>query len=139
MLPSPDADFWLGLGWRVVGLALLLTVAARLTGRWFTSTLPARRVAFVMPLALLLWCYGTVQDSVSFALGWDGGWLQFVPPIAIALIPPSFVGGVLYARGLRSRVADLVIVARDKVDRGALGVEPRAHAARQLAAGVLVG
>src|SRR6185437_12504823 len=37
--------------------------------------------------------------------------------VAIALIPPAFVGGVFYARGLRSRVADLVIVARDKVDR----------------------
>lgn len=117
VLPSPTADFWLGIGWRGVGLALLLIVAARLISRWFTSSLPARRVAFVMPLAILLWCYGTIQDSLSFALGWDGGWLQFIPPIAIALIPPAFVGGVMYARGLRSRVADLVIVARDKVDR----------------------
>ncbi|WP_374009747.1 histidine kinase [Leifsonia sp. LS-T14] len=117
VLPSDTADFWLGLGWRFVGLALMLTVAARLIARWFTSTLPARRVAFVMPLAILLWCVGTIQDSLSFALDWDGGWLQFVPPVAIALIPPAFVGGVLYARGLRSRVADLVIVARDKVDR----------------------
>lgn len=117
VFPSDDADFWFGVGWRAAGLALLLTVAVRLAMRWFQSTLPARRVAFVMPLALLLWCYGTVQDSVSFALGWDSGWLEFVPPIAIALIPPSYVGGVLYARGLRSRVADLVIVARDKVDR----------------------
>ncbi|MGO4301004.1 sensor histidine kinase [Leifsonia sp. RAF41] len=117
VLPSETADFWLGIGWRFVGLALMLTVAARLIARWFTSSLPARRVAFVMPLAILLWCYGTIQDSLSFALDWDGGWLQFIPPIAIALIPPAFVGGVLYARGLRSRVADLVIVARDKVDR----------------------
>lgn len=117
VLPSETADFWLGIGWRFVGLALMLTVAARLIARWFTSSLPARRVAFVMPLAILLWCYGTIQDSLSFALHWDGGWLQFVPPVAIALIPPAFVGGVLYARGLRSRVADLVIVARDKVDR----------------------
>lgn len=118
VLPSDGADFWLGLAWRLAGLTLLLTVAVRLTIRWFRSTLPARRVAFVMPLALLLWCYGTVQDSVSFALGWDSGDLQFVPPLAIALIPPAFVGGVAYARGLRSRVADLVIVARDRVDRG---------------------
>jgi signal transduction histidine kinase len=118
VLPSDTADFWLGLAWRFVGLALMLTVAGRLAARWFTSSLPARRVAFVMPLAIVLWCVGTIQDSLSFALGWDGGWLQFVPPIAIALIPPAFVGGVLYARGLRSRVADLVIVARDKVDRG---------------------
>jgi signal transduction histidine kinase len=118
VLPSDTADFWLGLAWRFVGLALMLTVAARLIARWFTSSLPARRVAFVMPLAILLWCFGTVQESLSFALHWDGGWLQFVPPVAIALIPPAFVGGVLYARGLRSRVADLVIVARDKVDRG---------------------
>ncbi|MEO7018036.1 MAG: histidine kinase [Leifsonia sp.] len=117
LLPSDGADYWLGLAWRIVGLALMLTVAVRLTMRWFLSTLPARRVAFVMPLALLIWCYGTVQDSVSFTLGWDGGWLQFIPPAAIALIPPAFVGGVIYARGLRSRVADLVIVARDKVDR----------------------
>lgn len=117
-LPSDSADYWLGLAWRFVGLALMLTVAARLIARWFTSSLPARRVAFVMPLAILLWCYGTVQDSLSFAFGWDGGWLQFIPPVAIALIPPAFVGGVLYARGLRSRMADLVIVARDKVDRG---------------------
>ena len=117
VLPSDTADFWLGLGWRFVGLTLMLTVAARLIARWFTSTLPARRVAFVMPLAILLWCLGTIQDSLSFVFDWDGGWLQFVPPVAIALIPPAFVGGVLYARGLRSRVADLVIVARDKVDR----------------------
>ena len=118
VLPSDTADYWLGLAWRFVGLALMLTVAARLIARWFTSSLPARRVAFVMPLAILLWCYGTVQDSLSFAFGWDSGWLQFIPPVAIALIPPAFVGGVLYARGLRSRMADLVIVARDKVDRG---------------------
>jgi signal transduction histidine kinase len=117
VLPSDGADFWLGVAWRAVGLGLMLTVAVRLIMRWFLSTLPARRVAFVMPLAILLWCYGTVQDSLSFAFGWQSGWLQFIPPIAIALIPPSFVGGVLYARGLRSRVADLVIVARDKVDR----------------------
>lgn len=117
ILPSPDADYWLGVAWRIVGVVLLLTVAGRLAVRWVTSSLPARRVSFVMPLALLLWCYGTVQDSVSFALGWDSGGLEFVPPIAIALIPPAFVGGVFYARGLRSRVADLVIVARDKVDR----------------------
>lgn len=117
VLPSQGVDFWLGVAWRSAGLVLLLTIAVRLTMRWFQSTLPARRVAFVMPIALLLWCYGTVQDSVSFTLGWDSGWLQFIPPLAIALIPPSYVGGVLYARGLRSRVADLVIVARDKVDR----------------------
>ncbi len=117
VLPSEGADYWLGVAWRVVGLALMITVAVRLIVRWFTSSLPARRVAFVMPLAILLWCYGTVQDSLSFTLGWNSGWLTFVPPIAIALIPPAFVGGVLYARGLRSRVADLVIVARDKVDR----------------------
>ena len=117
ILPSPDADYWLGVAWRIVGVVLLLAVAGRLAVRWVTSTLPARRVSFVMPLALLLWCYGTVQDSISFALGWDSGWLQFIPPVAIALIPPAFVGGVFYARGLRSRVADLVIVARDKVDR----------------------
>lgn len=118
LFPSHDADYWLGIAWRVVGVVLLLTVAVRLAVRWVTSTLPARRVAFVMPLALLLWCYGTFQDSLSFALGWDSGWLQFIPPVAIALIPPAYVGGVFYARGLRSRVADLVIVARDKVDRG---------------------
>jgi signal transduction histidine kinase len=117
VLPSDDADFWLGVAWRAAGLGLMITVAVRLAVRWFTSSLPARRVSFVMPLAIALWCYGTVQDSLSFTLGWDGGWLQFVPPFAIALIPPAFVGGVFYARGLRSRVADLVIVARDKVDR----------------------
>lgn len=117
VLPSDDADFWFGVAWRGIGLALMLTIAVRLAVRWFTSSLPARRVSFVMPLAIVLWCYGTVQDSLSFALGWDGGWLQFIPPFAIALIPPAFVGGVFYARGLRSRVADLVIVARDKVDR----------------------
>lgn len=118
VLPSDDADFWLGVAWRAVGLALMITVAVRLAVRWFTSSLPARRVSFVMPLAIALWCYGTVQDSLSFTFGWDGGWLQFIPPFAIALIPPAFIGGVFYARGLRSRVADLVIVARDKVDRG---------------------
>lgn len=117
VLPSVTADFWLGIAWRAVGLGLMLTVAARLIARWLTSSLPARRVAFVMPLAILLWCYSTVQDSLSFAFDWDSGWLEFIPPVAIALIPPAFVGGVLYARGLRSRVADLVIVARDKVDR----------------------
>jgi signal transduction histidine kinase len=117
VLPSQDADYGLGFAWRIIGLGLMLTVVVRLAVRWFTSSLPARRVSFVMPLALLLWCYGTIQDSLSFAIGWDGGWLQFIPPVAIAFIPPVFVGGVFYVRGLRSRVADLVIVARDKVDR----------------------
>ncbi len=118
VMPSADADYWLGIAWRLVGLGSMLVVAGRLAVRWVTSSLPARRVAFVMPLALILWCYGTVQESVSFAVGWNSGELQFIPPLAIALVPPAFVAGVLYARGLRSRVADLVIAARDRVDRG---------------------
>ncbi len=119
VFPNAALDQILGAGWRVFGVTLIVIVAVRLVIRWFGSTLPARRVAFVMPVALLLWAYASVQDAVGVIFGLQVAEpLEFIPPFAIALVPISFVAGVMYTRGLRSRVADLVIVARDKVDRG---------------------
>jgi signal transduction histidine kinase len=119
VFPNADIDRALGAAWRVIGVSLIVIVAVRLAIRWFGSTLPARRVAFIMPVALLLWAYASVQDAIGYIFGVQVPEpFEFIPPFAIALVPISFVAGVLYTRGLRSRVADLVIVARDKVDRG---------------------
>lgn len=118
VLPNADVDRALGAAWRVIGVSLIVIVAVRLVIRWIASTLPARRVAFVMPVALLLWAYASVQDAIGYIFGLQVSEpFEFIPPFAIALVPISFVAGVMYTRGLRSRVADLVIVARDKVDR----------------------
>ncbi|WP_426625073.1 hypothetical protein ACPPVW_03025 [Leifsonia sp. McL0607] len=50
LVPSNDADFWLGVAWRVVGVLFLLTVAVRLAVRWTTSTpsRPSRRVRYAV-------------------------------------------------------------------------------------------
>jgi signal transduction histidine kinase len=118
VFPNADVDRVLGAAWRVIGVSLIVTVAVRLAFRWFGSTLPARRVAFIMPVALLLWAYASVQDAIGYIFGLKVPEpFEFIPPFAIALVPISFIAGVMYTRGLRSRVADLVIVARDKVDR----------------------
>ena len=135
--PTPTSGS--GVAWRAVGLALMLTVAVRLTMRWFLSTLPARRVAFVMPLAMLLWCYGTVQDSLSFAFGL-GERLAAVHPADRDRPHPA---GLRRRCALRARPAVARRRPRHRRPRQgrprAVGDEPGAHAARQLAARVLVG
>jgi signal transduction histidine kinase len=117
-LPSAGIDYVMGTVWRIGGVSLIIVIAIRLTIRWFTSTLPARRAAFIMPLALIVWAYAFVQEAIGYISGVPVAEpFQFIPPVAISAIPLSFIAGVFYIRGLRARVADLVIVARDRVDR----------------------
>ncbi len=104
--------------WRLLGLALIVLVAVRMILRWFASSPPARRVAFVMPIALILWTIASLYEIGGELAGLPVlPGLFFVTPLTISSIPIAFVAGIFHARGLRSRVSDLVIIARDGVDR----------------------
>lgn len=118
VLSNPELGRAIENLWRLTGLALLVLVAIRVIIRWFASSPPARRVAFVMPIALLLWTVATIIENTGFvfSLAFDRS-VQLFTPIAIAVIPLAFVTGLLHLRGLRARVSDLVVLARDGVDR----------------------
>ncbi|MEY2847576.1 MAG: hypothetical protein RI885_241 [Actinomycetota bacterium] len=104
--------------WQLVGLGLIVLVAVRVIVRWFASSPPARRVAFVMPIALILWTAASLYEIGGRLVGADVlPGLFFVTPLTISSIPVAFVAGIFHVRGLRSRVSDLVIIARDGVDR----------------------
>ena len=43
------------VGYRIIGVLLALVIAGRLLVRWVRASVPARTVAFLMPLALVAW------------------------------------------------------------------------------------
>ena len=118
VLTNPELGRVIENIWRLAGLALLLIVAIRVIIRWFASSPPARRVAFIMPIALILWTVATFIENTGFvfSVAFDRS-LQLFTPIAISVIPIAFVTGLAHLRGLRARVSDLVVIARDGVDR----------------------
>lgn len=126
-----DSSFWsaIDLGYRIIGAAIVMFVAGRLLWRWLRAGLPARTVAFVMPIGLIAWTLALVVEAVSFAaVREDAETLVFVMastgPIAIislfavASVPICYVAGSLHLRATRGRVADLMRITRDGAPRG---------------------
>lgn len=105
-------------GFRLTGVALLLVIVGLIVTRWIRGSTPARHIAFVMPIALVLWAAAIAYETLTFAAG--GTVLEilgYVSLAATAAIPIAFVGGLSYLLGLRGRVSDLMVVTRDGVDR----------------------
>ncbi|MCD5346341.1 histidine kinase [Agromyces sp. H3Y2-19a] len=107
------------IGYRLVGVLLALVIAARLLVRWVRGSVPARTVAFLMPLALFAWATTLAAQAVTYAAsGTADQVLATVSLVAIASIPVSFVAGIAHTRNMRARVADLMRITREGADRG---------------------
>ncbi|RXZ69710.1 sensor histidine kinase [Agromyces albus] len=115
----PAVFGFIDIGYRIVGVTLALVIAARLLVSWMRGSVPARTVAFLMPLALLAWVITLAAQAVSYAAAATADEvLSTVSLIAIASIPVSFVAGIAHARNMRARVADLMRITREGADRG---------------------
>ncbi|KRE21150.1 hypothetical protein ASG80_13910 [Agromyces sp. Soil535] len=116
---APEVFAAINLGYRYIGALVALVIAGRLLVGWVRGSIPARAVAFLMPLALVAWTATlaayAVTESVSATAD---NVLDTVSLIAIASIPVSFVAGVGHTRNMRSRVADLMRITREGADRG---------------------
>lgn len=107
------------VGYRIVGVGLAIAIAVRLLVRWVRGTVPARTVAFLMPLALVAWATTLTAQAVGYATDTTGdAALATVSLLAIASIPVSFVAGLSHTRNMRARVADLMRITREGADRG---------------------
>ena len=125
-VPNPyrlaEAPMLFGLidiGYRIVGGALALAIAGRLLVRWMRGSVPARAVAFLMPIALLAWASMIALQAANYVLSAQRDMaLDTVGLVAMASVPVSFVAGVAHARNMRARVADLMRITREGADRG---------------------
>lgn len=127
---APELLRAIDVGYRAVGAGLMVVIAVRLLVRWMRGSVPARAVAFVMPIALLSWASMAVVQAAAYAASTTPGQvLRTVALIAMAAVPVSFVAGVAHARNMRARVADLMRVTREGADRG-LWAESLARALR---------
>ncbi len=116
---APQLFALIDVGYRIVGVGLALAIAARLLVRWVRASVPARTVAFLMPLALFAWATTLAAQAVTYAAATTTDIvLATVSLIAIASIPVSFDAGVAHARNMRARVADLMRITREGADRG---------------------
>ncbi|WP_395245902.1 sensor histidine kinase [Agromyces sp. MMS24-K17] len=105
--------------YRIIGVGLALAVAIRLLVRWVRGSVPARAVAFLMPLAILVWAVTIAAQAVSYAMSTTTDLvLRTISLLAIASIPMSFDAGIAHARNMRGRVADLMRITREGADRG---------------------
>ncbi|QEO15251.1 sensor histidine kinase [Agromyces intestinalis] len=124
--PNPyrvaDAPLLFTIGdyaYRFIGVALAFTIAVRLLVRWMRGSVPARAVAFLMPVALLAWVTTLAAQAIVYAMSTTSETvLQTVSLLAIASVPVSYVAGVAHAGNMRSRVADLMRITREGADRG---------------------
>jgi signal transduction histidine kinase len=106
------------IGYRIVGVALALLIAIRLLVQWMRGSVPARTVAFIMPIALIAWAVTLTVQAVTYAATTTADQvLATVSLIAVATIPLAYVGGVVHARNLRARVADLMRITSEGADR----------------------
>jgi hypothetical protein len=99
-------DAWLdGLG--VVGIALMLTVLARLVQRWRTASAPLRRAvepvflvggALMVALAALLWValFEPFDDELAMSM-------FYACAVAFGLVPYVFLAGLVRGRWIRGR------------------------------------
>lgn len=103
---------------RLFGVALIMLIVAVVAGRWLRGSTPARHIAFVMPLALVLWAAAIAYETLMYSFGGTVlEVLSYVSLAATATVPIGFVAGISYLLGLRGRVSDLMVITRDGVDR----------------------
>ncbi|MET0303357.1 MAG: histidine kinase [Microbacteriaceae bacterium] len=125
---NPQVFSYLDLVYRVCGALIVLFVASRLFSQWIGASLPARTVAFVMPIGLTAWTAALVVEAVNFAMTrWETtslvapsattGPVAIVSLFAVASVPICYVAGSLHVSAMRGRVADLMRITRDGADR----------------------
>ncbi|GAA1810380.1 sensor histidine kinase [Agromyces neolithicus] len=106
-------------GFRGIGAVLALVIAGRLLVRWVRGSVPARTVAFLMPIALFAWAVTLAWYAITYAVKTTADEVMLtISLVAIASIPVSFVAGIAHARNMRARVADLMRITREGADRG---------------------
>jgi signal transduction histidine kinase len=115
---APGLFAAIDVGYRLIGVILAVVIAVRLLVRWVRGSVPARTVAFLMPIALIAWVVTLATQAAAYASGGADLVLDTVSLVAIASIPVSFVAGVSHARNMRARVADLMRITREGADRG---------------------
>ena len=116
---APAIFAFVDVGFRVVGAGLAVVIAVRLLVRWVRGSVPARAVAFLMPVALLAWVLTVIALVVSYAMSATSiQVIDTISLIAIASIPVSYVAGIAHTRNMRARVADLMRITREGADRG---------------------
>ncbi|WP_157002246.1 sensor histidine kinase [Agromyces laixinhei] len=115
---APGVFAVLDVGYRLIGVVLAIVIAVRLLVRWVRGSVPARTVAFLMPVALIAWVVTLATQAAAYASGSADLVVDTVSLVAIASIPVSFVAGIAHARNMRARVADLMRITREGADRG---------------------
>ncbi|RXZ47859.1 transcriptional regulator [Agromyces fucosus] len=115
---APGVFAVIDVGYRLIGVLLAIVIAVRLLVRWVRGSVPARTVAFLMPIALIAWVITLATQAAAYASGGADLVLDTVSLVAIASIPVSFVAGIAHARNMRARVADLMRITREGADRG---------------------
>ncbi|KRC60715.1 hypothetical protein ASE14_06965 [Agromyces sp. Root81] len=115
---APGVFAVIDVGYRLIGVLLAIVIAVRLLVRWVRGSVPARTVAFLMPIALIAWVITLATQAAAYASGGADLVLDTVSLVAIASIPVSFVAGISHARNMRARVADLMRITREGADRG---------------------
>lgn len=119
IVEAPALFAVIDIGYRIVGVVLALVIAGRLLVRWVRGSVPARTVAFLMPVALVAWVATLAAQAITYAASAAADLvLDTVSLVAIASIPISFVAGIAHARNMRARVADLMRITREGADRG---------------------
>ncbi|WP_022889807.1 sensor histidine kinase [Agromyces italicus] len=119
IIDAPVVSGVIDIGYRLIGVVLALVIAVRFLVRWIRGSVPARTVAFLMPLALLAWATTLAAQAVTYAANATAPLvLATVSLVAIASIPVSFVAGISHTRNMRARVADLMRITREGADRG---------------------
>ncbi|MBM7505600.1 hypothetical protein ACFPER_00690 [Agromyces aurantiacus] len=71
---APGLFALIDTGYRIVGGALALAIAVRLLVRWVRGSVPARTVAFLMPVALMAWATTLAVQAVGYAAGAPPTW-----------------------------------------------------------------
>ncbi|KQW07947.1 hypothetical protein ASC66_03035 [Leifsonia sp. Root4] len=118
IVPGDEIFLLVDRAFRLFGVALIVLIVALVVTRWVRGSTPARHIAFVMPVALVLWAAAIAYETLMYSFG--GTVLEvlgYVSLAATAAVPVGFVAGLSYLLGLRGRVSDLMVITRDGVDR----------------------
>lgn len=118
IVPGDEIFLLIDRAFRLFGVALIVLIVALVVTRWIRGSTPARHIAFVMPVALVLWAAAIAYETLMYSFG--GTVLEvlgYISLAATAAVPIGFVAGLSYLLGLRGRVSDLMVITRDGVDR----------------------
>ncbi|RZU64253.1 signal transduction histidine kinase [Microterricola gilva] len=118
IVPGDEIYLVVDQAFRLFGVALIVLIVALVATRWVRGSTPARHIAFVMPVALVLWAAAIAYETLMYSFGGTVlEVLSYISLAATAAVPISFVAGLSYLLGLRGRVSDLMVITRDGVDR----------------------